>query len=771
MKADTDEPMPATNTSAPYTTPPTARTSFSAHTVPPASATGLLRKLRDMVLESLLRLVGHALDKADDALFELADKAQNDAQQRVYFDAMRDIRLRRAGLETAVKAHFLDRFDRRPGPTSSSQDRAGTEGPGKTLGLVDNDELEVSIAVQGMVTKALAECDDELYPLNRRVGYLLGEPELESARNPVGPEVLCLTLREASETLGTTLAIRLLVLKLFDRHVSGALGELYHGLNQHLAAQGVLPKVARPSQGRPAVRTSRGGNATGQPAAPAVALDPEVMSLIQELAAVTRPGQTVSFAGAGTGYGTALSALTAIQNGQAVMAPGFALDPAMVGVGTVNVLRELRASGFTREMSQVDDLILEVVTLLFDYILDDKSVPTALKALIGRLQIPMLKVAILDKALFAHKTHPARRLLNMLAEAAVGWDEGRDGNDDLFRAIERVVQRVLTEFDQNVELFAQLAEELEAFLASQEQRAIQRAEVTAKILQGRERLEQAKAAADSEVHRVLAMPEVPPGVREFLDRHWRNLLVVTHNREGHASQLWRSRVEAMDTLAWSVTPKRTPSERRELLAVLPAFVRALNEAIQSLGLADDERERFLGMLSRCHAAALKGESVAGPAGAPPAEPDTLVEPGPEGVPVAAASSGEALPAGVDPEAEFEEIVIEANADETVVEVAPPPQPEHDAHLEVAQNLALGTWVEFLGENGGRTRARLTWVSSVTGVYLFTDRRGMKVAERTPAGLAADFRRGSARVLEAVPLFDRAVSQLMKGLRRAPAVPH
>ena len=116
-------------------------------------------------------------------------------------------------------------------------------------------------------------------------------------------------------------------------------------------------------------------------------------------------------------------------------------------------------------------------------------------------------------------------------------------------------------------------------------------------------------------------------------------------------------------------------------------------------------------------------------------------------------------------------MIEAPRREPEPAAPPAPAPEHDAHVEAAQGLAIGTWVEFVSESGARTRARLTWVSSVTGVYLFTDRRGMKVAERTTAGLALDFRRGSARLMESVPLFDRAVSHLMQGLRRTNNASH
>ncbi len=777
--------------------------------LPPAGAATLLRTCREMALEALQRLAAHTLDRLDDALFELADKAENNAQQRVYFDAMRDVRLRRAGMETALRAQLQEQFERRSASPTPFGRPVGDSSSGASLGLVENDELEVTIAVENMVAKAHGLYEDELYALDRRVGHLLGDPELKGARNPFSPETICESVRKASTTLETGLTVQLLVLKLFDRHLVADLQGLYQALNHHLASRNVLPSIQRPNLGRPVVRPTRTTNAPGRGAMTAP-LEPDVVSLIQELAAATRPGQPVSFTGGGATVALPqmLGALSVLQTGQSPAGmegfegfeglQGVQLDPGQIAAGTVNVLRQLRSEGFTRGMDQVDDLMLELVTLLFDYVLDDKAIPTALKALIGRLQIPLLKVAILDKALFARKNHPARRLLNTLAGAAVGWDENRDGNDELFHAVEGVVQRVLKDFDQNVELFSELLTELENFLAAQEQRAQQRAELSVKILQGRERLDLAKAATETEIRRCLAMGPVPAPVQEFVDRHWRNLLVVTHNREGETSELWETRVRMLETLVWSVLPKRTQAERRELLAALPNFVRGLSDTIRTLSIEDEERSRFVAALARYQAAAMKGETPpdAAPAASPgPAcgameptvlEPRTDIDlgsparfpgqagaPEPEGRDLVTAILG--LPPARPPRpglhhgGEFEEIVIEDPRLEP--EPAAPPAPEHDAHLQAAQGLAIGTWVEFLSESGARTRARLTWVSSVTGVYLFTDRRGMKVAERTTAGLALDFRRGSARLMESVPLFDRAVSHLMQGLRRSNNASH
>lgn len=731
----------------------------------PAGAAALLRPCREMALETLTRLVAHTLDKVDDALFELADRAENNALQTRYFDAMRDARLRRAGVETAFKARFLEGFERRPPPRA--QGRAGETGGG-TLGLVDNDELEVTLAVKGMISKVRSTCEEVLFELDRRVGYLLGDSEQDGWHNPLGPERVCTAFREACDTLDSSLTLRLLVLKLFDKHALAELDALYRALNQHLVAHNVLPGLERPALGHPVVRPQRApsGGRAAHPV-PGGPLEPDVVAFLQEVAAVARPGMSLALPdGRAEGHAAVVSALTALQHGEGTPGPaGLAVDPKLVAAGTVNVLRELRSQGMTRNLNQVDDLMLEVVTLLFDFILDDAAIPDAMKALIGRLQIPMLKVAILDKALFARKTHPARRLLNAMASAAVGWDPGRHAGDELYRAVERVVQRVVAEFDQNAELFDELLEEFEAFLARQEDGAQQRAGISAKILQGRERLEQAKESADAELQRVLAEREIPPVVRDFLDRHWRNLLVVTHNRDGADSEAWRSRVQMMETLVWSVLPKRSPPERRELLAALPTFARSLSHAIQVVGMSDEDRDAFLAELSRCHTAAIRGEP--GPSGADGAGvAATTAAAGEAAEPVAETApdpcADELTPRAPESASELEEIVLEGAAART--RQPTPPAPERDAHLEAAEQLAMGSWVEFTSEDGVRTRARLTWVSSVTGVYLFTDRKGIKAAERTPAGLAAEFRRGSARVMESVPLFDRALSQLVRGLR-------
>ena len=53
----------------------------------------------------------------------------------------------------------------------------------------------------------------------------------------------------------------------------------------------------------------------------------------------------------------------------------------------------------------------------------------------------------------------------------------------------------------------------------------------------------------------------------------------------------------------------------------------------------------------------------------------------------------------------------------------------------------------------------------TGKYIFVNRTGMKVMEKTRMGLAVEFRRGAIRLLDDALLFDRALESVIGNLRK------
>jgi serine/threonine protein phosphatase PrpC len=114
----------------------------------------------------------------------------------------------------------------------------------------------------------------------------------------------------------------------------------------------------------------------------------------------------------------------------------------------------------------------------------------------------------------------------------------------------------------------------------------------------------------------------------------------------------------------------------------------------------------------------------------------------------------------------DEIVIEGLTADAAYEIE-----EEDEYTDIIRGLDVGSWVEFYHVDGAATPARLAWLSPVTGRYLFTDRKGMKVADATLHGLAAELKRGNVAVIEGVPLFDRIIGTMTENLHADGAPAH
>ncbi|MDX1432886.1 MAG: DUF1631 family protein [Gammaproteobacteria bacterium] len=606
----------------------------------------VLKQCRDLVVDRLSLALAKVMDQLDDALFDLADRSSNNEDQALYFETMREMRLRRAGIEEGFKRHFKEGVRSKV----ESLGRSGSsssflEATGMKLGLVEDDDFEETIAVTNMVQKIRAECRQTLYALERRLEHLLGLKELSSEQNPLGPEAICNAFKEACADLDVHVRVRLTILKLFERHVGAELCEIYESINDHLVAKGVLPEIrheikvperhhrraypmpdaysspysrayAPPADGDPHGRRHADGLSatTGlEPPpehryeAPSVVV-PSGAALLDALRLV----MDVNYdAGPAAQRGTVelrvVDNLTRLQHaGDGALAPEFAsLDVSGIHTGTVNVLRGLKSTPVTEGMGEIDVMMFDVVAMMFDYILDDGDIPAPIKALIGRLQIPVLKVAIIDKSFFARKFHPARKLLNTLAETAIGWSGDDDRNDLLYGKMEMLVMRVLDEFDDRIDVFAEVLAELEAFVEAEESGALANASTQADALQGQERLNLARRCARERVERCLASGPVRQLVSEFLSTHWKELLFVRCFEEGEDGPGWKLALETMEELVWSVAPKTLAEDRKHLTNLLPSLLRRLRDGMQQLGIPAELTGRFLGELKRLHIAAIR----------------------------------------------------------------------------------------------------------------------------------------------------------------------
>ena len=168
-------------------------------------------------------------------------------------------------------------------------------------------------------------------------------------------------------------------------------------------------------------------------------------------------------------------------------------------------------------------MTIELVAMLFDFIFETKDLPDSIKALIGRMQMPVLRAAMLDGAFFSKKSHPSRLLVNALAHAGIGWSPTMGHEDPLYRKIESIVHRVLDEFSEDIGLFDELRTDLEKFLEEEDRTAEAQIQSSAEEIDQRDRLEIAQSVAHAEVELRLRQHPTPnvPGDRSCATSGWR----------------------------------------------------------------------------------------------------------------------------------------------------------------------------------------------------------------------------------------------------------
>jgi hypothetical protein len=91
---------------------------------------------------------------------------------------------------------------------------------------------------------------------------------------------------------------------------------------------------------------------------------------------------------------------------------------------------------------------------------------------------------------------------------------------------------------------------------------------------------------------------------------------------------------------------------------------------------------------------------------------------------------------------------------------------NENHPAVARvdNLSIGMWVEFAGEDDHNTRCKLAAKISAVDKFIFVNRQGVKVVEKTKTGLAGELHDGTVSIISDGLLFSRALESVIGNLR-------
>lgn len=727
----------------------------------PSRVRELLGALIGLCRQTLAAPLILTVEALEQTLLHDADRARNPTQQA-------DLMAQRGQLH-AFAGHFADRMldavaEALAGLREPSIAAAAPASPPPLpgalgLSLVDEHEVDRDLLLTEMIRRETLRSTNTLNLLGQRLGVLAAAPAFEADTLPLAPQALCAMVRRIAEQDALGVEVQLALYRSFERQVLERLGDVLDRANALLAQHGVLPGLvytpylARSSSTRRIITQSVGGGRTTQPAkrsaapltgwngsAPAGSWSNLVQDAFNDAGT---PGAAT--AGVTTSTGSALHELlqqarhatappadtAAVPSAavDAVLARLQAQSSAATGVADLQaaVVAQLRSEhGAQAQLGSHDRDNLDLLRLLMQQVQQQQRPDPVPAALLARLQVPLARAAMADPGFFVRDEHPARELLNQIAEVGANWLGDDDVDPQLLQRMAQSVQGLLGQDARSPEAFAAANEDVQQHQRAAAHRAELAERRHVEAARGKERLELARRQANAQIDQCCDTQAPPRFVQTLLRQAWADALTLTRLRHGEDSPQWQERLLQTERIA-AVTAQAVDANggTDAVLAneVESALVQVGYHAEEAAAVArrlatpggEDESTSRTELSARLKARARLGEHAASGSADAPRTPRSSAE-----------------------EAAYQQLVT----------------------------LPFGSWFDIDNGDGTLRRQRLSWYSLLTGHALFVNPRGQKIADTDLDTLARQLSAGRAQLVteDKGRLVDRAWQASLGALR-------
>jgi hypothetical protein len=733
----------------------------------------LLGSLAALSCEALSPLLESTFGACETVFLELANNASSTYDEQRLLEFRRELTSKKSAVMADFAARITADFNRLRQPQCGDPPSAAG-----SLELVAQEQIEKQLLVAGGVSRVRNEWRAALEQLHERM-LAIAPREFSTQDNPLDPGRIAQTFLGACEQLETDMKCLQLLCRQFDVHVLGHLDGFYRNSNQVLIDARVLPELAavqarqrqraQVAERSPELSSAQaregshpadrpvgmpGGEAAGDGGTWVGTAGPvgasmnagtefsELSGLLHRVRGGTKP---LLFAAGvpmpGEEGSTPISGSQLVAMISDVEAETGWLDAASRPPADIRgAIGMIAGSRGRLSLDAVEGDTLDIVTLIFDTIAQDRDLPLEIQALISRLQLPILKIALLDRGFFGDRDHPARRLINAIARAGKGWDShNADAQDSLLDQMTGLVEGLAANGTADTGAFATALEQLTECIELAELRAVKIERRTSEKAVADRRL----AAARDTVHEVMKQrlegAELPVAVLDFFASDWQRVLQLLYLRKGTDSAEWSDAVSLMEDLVRSVA---APAVARGALAQgLPELYQRLETALALTQSHTEEAQARVDVIRDVHRKLLL-PPVQGPAAPvvpierarirpPPMIPPRNPAPAPESEPV----------------------------------VEPPPGVLMFESLERVDKMPIGTWFEYTDKKSGTARrCKLSVRVDDTRMFLFCDRQGRLVREQPRKVFAYALQSGEWRVIEESALIERTMERIAGNLR-------
>lgn len=681
----------------------------------------------------------------DDKLFQSSERGASNIEQSRFYQAREEIQANKTRIQDeflrlfdVAGTHYFQGMNTTTDFSLDPMQRGDQDHEiyAEDMNLVDNRELEDKLAVAAMTRKACADYSEALYALNQRMAALRGGIKVTDHSNPFAPGVFAESLQHALASLTLDEVARLLIYKVFENSLMAGLGKLYDKLNAHLKDNNVLPNLSYSVKKTPEeILADLPEELKTQLSDYSLKHQLELINAIQlvqrQLGPVTRYRRPAGVAPITVDQ--LLANFRQLQIDSSAIVASNDSQQAFSQISPIDIRQRLEEQ--IRQTDDVDENVIEIVGLLFEYMLNDQQLPDSVKSLLSYLHTPFLKIALLDKDFFNQPQHPARQLLNSLVAAGERWVEpGSKRKNEVFEQIRKVVQRVLDDFNNDVRLFSQLAFEFNQYLRQHSRRIRMTEKRARQAALGENKVKSIRLKVENYIRKKIGETKVTPIVSTLLYEPWANFLAFNLLRFGAGSEQWRIAAQVVDDILWYFLPHNIEKDihaRKRIEELQASLPETLTSGFETVGYDRTQGARLIDIVSKRSDSALFASETTD-------IPDTQA---------------------TDIE-KIEDFPSTANAESA------------DPLLGKLKNMTFDSWFEFQPDEGDEPiHAKLAWSNRKSLHFMFVNRMGQQVAIKTGEELAQELRSGKAKMLSApgeTPFFEKAMEGVLEQIKRRAA---
>lgn len=533
----------------------------------------------------------------------MASPSSSDEQATMAEQLLADCRerfletIRRAAGEVIRHQGWLDELAEAAGQCfdelSGQRERPGIEQmQGLTashISLIHDDDMDYSVELLNLDQRLRDRCERELAALHMRMRMLLlGTDMVLQKESPVGSESVCRALRALKDAERLSAQEATMFIRQLEEPLQRHLCVFYRELEHYLAEAGIDSRyrVATPS------RSSLGpGNelAEAVPSGRNLPLHPVDALRLSVLA------RREMMPGAGNLDPTLAAALLERVEAWLGERQNFGSGvPASLGASELGAL-----------LAPAKAAAVEVVETVFTHIAASPSLPTTIRMILARLRVPMLRLALRSDTLLAEERHPALRLVDLIANLGRTLPHDCAPELPVCRGLLLLLRPLVKAHRVEDQDFQMALTGAEALLASRRKGALARAAAFADEAERLERREVALHQASRTIY-LLVGHRADPVAREFIEGYWVHVLAKAAYRYGTGSPQWTARVQTAHRLLVSAMPDPDEVARQQLMAQLPALMRALEDGLAWIGLAPERIREGLAPCLELHAALIAG---------------------------------------------------------------------------------------------------------------------------------------------------------------------